>query len=161
MSAPSPPVDALEPEGWGHNGQGEITEGRPQGKGGGYAVFKHSRVLQAKDVWKMRVEVGGDARVGFASEQFNAEKHNETHKSTAWVALDNGSTCIGTDISEDGQQHYHDDHLGPHIPEAPFDLAVRCEAVSNVPQIQFNDDDVWHDFVPGRAALKVGPWFPA
>ena len=34
------------------------------------------------------------------------------------------------------------------------------EAVSNVPQIQFNDDDVWHDFAPGRVALKAGPWFP-
>jgi hypothetical protein len=29
-----------------------------------------------------------------------------------------------------------------------------------VPQIQFNDDDVWHDFAPDRAALKAGPWFP-
>ena len=37
---------------------------------------------------------------------------------------------------------------------------MRCEAVSNVPQIQFNDDDVWHDFAPDRAALKAGPWFP-
>jgi hypothetical protein len=76
------------------------------------------------------------------------------------VWLDCGSTFIGTDISQDGQEHYHPDHLGPHIPEAPFDLAVRCEAVSNVPQIQFNDDDVWHDFVPDRVALKAGPWFP-
>ena len=37
---------------------------------------------------------------------------------------------------------------------------MRCEAVSNVPQIQFTDDGVWHDFAPGRAALKAGPWFP-
>ena len=29
-----------------------------------------------------------------------------------------------------------------------------------MPQIQFNDDDVWHDFAPDRAALKAGPWFP-
>ena len=35
-----------------------------------------------------------------------------------------------------------------------------AQAVSNVPQIQFNDDDVWHDFAPDRAALKAGPWFP-
>ena len=34
-------------------------------------------------------------------------------------------------------------------------------AVSNLPQIQFNDDSVWHDFAPeGGTALKVGPWFP-
>jgi hypothetical protein len=76
------------------------------------------------------------------------------------VGLCDGSTIICTEISEDGQHHYHQGHLRPHIPEAPFDLAVRCEAVSNVPQIQFNDDDVWHDFAPGRAALKAGPWFP-
>ena len=50
--------------------------------------------------------------------------------------------------------------LGPHILAAPFDLAVRCYAVSNVPQSQFNDDSVWHDFAPDRAALKAGPWFP-
>jgi hypothetical protein len=55
--------------------------------------------------------------------------------------------------------HWHLNHLRPHIPEAPFDLAVRCEAVSNVLQIQFNDDDVWHDFAPDRAALKAVPWF--
>ena len=159
MSAPSPPVDALEPEGWSHDGDGEITEGRPQGKGG-WAFFKHTRALQAKDVWRTRVEVGGSAIVGFATEKYNAEKHGETGNNTAYVSLGNGSTNIRPGISEDGQQHYHAGHLRPHIPEAPFDLALRCEAVSNVPQIQFNDDDVWHDFAPDRAALKAGPWFP-
>jgi hypothetical protein len=124
------------------------------------ARFKHSRVLQAKDVWRMRVKVGGYARVGFATEKYNAEKHGETYKSTAFVCLDDGTTVIRTDISEDGQQHFHPDHLGPHIPEAPFDLAVRCEAVSNVPQIQFNNDSVWHDFTTDRATLKAGPWLP-
>jgi hypothetical protein len=108
----------------------------------------------------MRVEVGGSAWVGFGSEQYNAEKHGETGKSTAGVNLSYGTTFIDPDISEDGQEHFHSGHLRPHIPEAPFDLALRCEAVSNVPQIQFNDDDVWHDFAPGRAALKVGPCFP-
>jgi hypothetical protein len=159
MSAPSPPVGALEPAGWSHNEGGEITEGRPQSKGG-YAVFRHTRALQAKDVWRMRVEVGGHAYVGFATEQFNVEKHGETYESVAWVYLGNGSTRIRPAISEDGQEHYHQDQLRPHIPEAPFDLALRCEAVSNVPQIQFNDDDVWHDFAPDRVALKAGPWFP-
>ena len=28
-----------------------------------------------------------------------------------------------------------------------------------MPQIQFNDDIVWHDFIPDRAALHAGPWF--
>jgi hypothetical protein len=54
----------------------------------------------------------------------------------------------------------HRSHIGPvHIPEAPFGLALRCEAVSNVPQMAFNDDDVWHDLAPDRAAVKAGPWF--
>ena len=51
----------LEPEGWSHNEGGEIIEGQPQSKRG-YAQFKYSRPLQAKDVWRMRVEVGGAAR---------------------------------------------------------------------------------------------------
>ena len=56
----------LEPEGWSHNAGGEIIQGRPQGKAKGYAAyFKHFRSLQAKDVWRMRVEVGGDAEIGF------------------------------------------------------------------------------------------------
>jgi hypothetical protein len=158
--ATSSAVHALESEGWSHNEGGEIIEGRPQWIKGGIAHFKHSRALQPKDVWRMRVEVGGIAWVGFASEKYNAEKNGETHKSTAHVSLGTGTTHFFPDISEDGQEHYHDRHLHPHIPEAPFDLALRCEAVSNVPQIQFNDDDVWHDFAPGRAALKAGPWFP-
>jgi hypothetical protein len=160
MSAPSPPVDALEPEGWSHDEDGEIIDGRPQRTGGGGAFFKHPRSLQAKDVLRMRVEVEGDVLVGFATDQYDPEKHWETRESTAYVSLGSGTTIIFPDISLDGQQHFHDCHLRPHIPKAPFDLAVRCEAVSNVPQIQFNDDDVWHDFAPGRVALQVGPWFP-
>jgi len=153
----------LEPGGWSHNEGGEITQGRPQGTGNGFAHFKHSQPLQAKDVLRMRVEVGRSVWVGFATEQYNAEKHGETYKSIAYVWLDisqGGTTVIYPDISQDGQEHCHPDHLQLHIPKAPFDLAVRCEAVSNVPQIQFNDDDVWHDFAPDRAALKAGPWFP-
>ena len=72
----------LEPAGWMHNVNGEITEGRPQGKGFA-ACFKHSRSLLAKDVWRARVEVGGRAMVGFATEKYNAEKPGETYQSTA------------------------------------------------------------------------------
>ena len=68
MDVSSPPVDALEPDGWSHNEGGEIIERRPQSNGY-YAFFKHTRPLQAKDVWRMRVEVGGFAFVGFASDQ--------------------------------------------------------------------------------------------
>ena len=40
-------------------------------------------------------------------------------------------------------------------------MAVRISKDGNLPQIQFNDDSVWHDFAPeGGAALKAGPWFP-
>jgi hypothetical protein len=151
----------LEPEGWSHNEGGEIIEGRPQGTDDGVAFFKHTRPLLAKDVWRMRVEVGRYAFVGFATEQYNVEKQKRAaRESIAWVYLCGGSTCIFPNISQDGQQHLHGGHLGPHIPEAPFDLALRCDAVSNVPQIQFNDDDVWHNFAPDRAALRAGPWFP-
>ena len=108
----------------------------------------------------MRVEGEEGAYVGFATEQYNVEKNNETDKSTAHVRLSGGMTRINTEISQDGKDHYHDGYLGPHIPKAPYDLALRCEAVSNVLQIKFNDDDVWHDFAMDRAALKAGQWFP-
>ena len=40
-------------------------------------------------------------------------------------------------------------------------MALRISKDGNLPQIQFNDDSVWHDFAPeGEAALKAGPWFP-
>ena len=39
-------------------------------------------------------------------------------------------------------------------------MALRITKDGNVPQIQFNDDAVWHDFTPDRAAMKAGPWFP-
>ena len=71
-----------------------------------------------------------------------------------------GDTLLYSDISADGQEHYDPLHLRLHVPQPPFDVALRCEAVSNVPQIQFGEDGVWHDFAPGRAALKAGPWFP-
>ena len=152
--APSPPVDALEPAGWSHNGKGEITEGRPQGKGGWTAYFKHTRALQAKDVWRMRVEVGGNAYVGFATEHYNAEKHWETHKSTAWVHLRIGTTDIFPDISQDGQHHSHHNHLGPHIPEAPFDLAVHaCAVKQSATFLRFNSTTT----MCGTTLHRAGP----
>jgi hypothetical protein len=40
-------------------------------------------------------------------------------------------------------------------------VALRISKDGNLPQLQFNDDSVWHDFAPeGGAALKAGPWFP-
>ena len=50
-----------------HNEGGEIIEGRSQSKYG-WVYFNHTQELQPKDVWRMRVEVGGGAFVGFATE---------------------------------------------------------------------------------------------
>ena len=104
---------------------------------------------------------GEGAWVGFAGEQYDTLRHWETNKGTAWVYLFNGSTDLGPGLSLDGEQHYHDDHLVRYIPKnTSYDLSLRVDPDGHVPQIQFNDDDVWHDFVPDRVALKAGPWFP-
>ena len=161
MSGSSPPVDVLAPEGWAHDGRGEVSEGKPQSKGGvEAALFMHSRELQAGDVLRTQVE-GGGAWVGFAAESYDAEKHWETNKSTAWVSLSDGATDINSGISRDGEQHLHPNHLKDYIPKTlPYDLALRINKDGNVPQIQFNDDTVWHDFAPDRAAVKARPVFP-
>ena len=67
-----------------------------------------------------------------------------------------------SDISQDGQQHTHPDHLKDHIPETLlFDLALRINKDGNMPQLRFNEDGQWHDFAPeGGTGLKAGPWFP-
>ena len=152
----------LDTAGWAHNGSGEIANGQTRSPEGDPAFFKHAQELQGGDVWRMRVEGGEDAQVGFATEQFNVEKHGETHKSTACVGLYDGMTIIYPDISRDGEEHYHGDHLAPHIPKTlPYDVALRISKDGNLPQIQFNDNSVWHDFAPeGGAALKAGPWLP-
>ena len=78
---------------------------------------------------------------------------------SAWVWLDSGTTRIGSDISQDGEDRFHPGHLEDRIPKTlPFDLALRIDKDGNVPQIQFNDDSVWHDFAPDRAAMKTGPY---
>jgi hypothetical protein len=150
----------LDTAGWAHNGSGEIVNGETRSPEGGDAFFKHAQELQGGDVWRMRVE-GGGAEIGFATEQYNVEKPRETCRSIALVELYDGTTRIGTDIGRDGQRHYHQGHLKDHIPETePYDVALRVTKDGNLPQIQFNDDSVWHDFAPERAALKAGPWFP-
>jgi hypothetical protein len=89
------------------------------------------------------------------------DKHRETWKSIAGVLLLSGTTVIFSDISRDGEDHYHDYHLEDYIPKTlPYDVALRISKDGNVPQIQFNDDAVWHDFAPDSVALKAGPWFP-
>ena len=158
MLGSSPPVDVLEPEGWAHDRNGEIAEGKPQSKGN-YAPFKHSQELQAQDVLRTRVE-GRGAFVGFATESYDVEKHEETMASIAVVALYDGSTVIRSGISLDGEEHLHQRHVKDYIPKTlPYDVALRINKDGNVPQIQFNDDGVWHDFAPDRVGLDAGPWF--
>jgi hypothetical protein len=153
--------EALEAAGWEYSAHGWVGfDGEPQSKGAELAYFKHSRPLQSADVLKMRVEVGKAVLVGLCGEQYDPSKYLETINSTAVVSLFDGTAIIGSDMSLDGHGYLHPDRQTVHIPETPFDVALRSEAGSNVPQIQFNDDDVWHDFAPGRVALKAGPWFP-
>ena len=143
-AASSPPLDGLDPTGWAVDDErGEIVGGQLRSKGG-TAYFKHSRPLQPADVLRMRVQEGREAWMGFAGAGLDVEKFGETCKSTAMASVSNGTTIIYPDLSLDGQRHCYHGHLRLHIPKAPFDLALRCETVSSVPQIQFNDDDVWH-----------------
>jgi hypothetical protein len=143
------------------------AKGQPQSTGGDDAdrgaFFKHGQPLQSGNVWRVKVERVASAIVGFATEAYAPKRNWETRKNTARVALGTGSTYINRDISLDGERHHHLDRLAPHIPKTtPFEVALRCEAVANVLQIQFNDDGVWHDFAPGadRMGVKEGPLFP-
>ena len=78
------------------------------------------------------------------------------------VWLDDGTTAVGSDISEDGEDHYHSGLLKNRIPKTlPYDLALRIIKDGNMPQLRFNEDGQWHDFAPeGETGLKAGPWFP-
>ena len=78
------------------------------------------------------------------------------------MRLDEGTTFIRSDISEDGEDHVHHDLLQDYIPKTlPYDLALRIIKDGNMPQLRFNEDGEWHDFAPeGGTGLKAGPWFP-
>jgi hypothetical protein len=55
---------------------------------------------------------------------------------------------MGWRISKD-EADWDSQHLEDHIPETlPYDLARRINKDGNMPQIQFNDDGVWHSFAP-------------
>ena len=147
-------------DGWQHDEGGTLAGGQPQWCKGEYAHFKHRQALTSGDVLRMRVESGETATLGLAGEKFDVLRHGETYNSTAIVDLDDGTTAINPELALDGKEHDHEEYLGPYLPKAPFDLALRC-GTDGRPQIQFNDDGVWHDFSPeGRTALKAGPLFP-
>ena len=157
-------VGGLDPAGWNCSEEGEIRNGEPQCKDEQeYALFKHSQSLETEDVSRMKVAAGGGALVGIAGEGCDVERHDEeTYKSTAGVRLDDGTTAIFSDISEDGEQHFHPALLKDRIPKTlPYDLALRINKVGNMPQVRFNEDGEWHDFAPeDGAGLKAGRWFP-
>jgi hypothetical protein len=113
----------------------------------------------------MKVEGGRRAGAGFAGEAYDPARDDETYDSTAFVHLVDGSTRIYPGLNLDEEKHFHRGHLRPHVPSSPpFEMALRVDRDRNVPQVQFNEDGVWHDFAPdqgeGRTALKAGPWFP-
>jgi hypothetical protein len=152
----------LDGASWAKGEDGEVVEGRPHCEAG-YAFFKHNQAFRPGDVWRMKVEGGRRAGAGFAGEAYDPTRHYETEDSTACVHLGDGSTYIYSGLSLDEEQHDHYDYLGPHVPSSPpFEMALRVD--HDVPQVQFNEDGVWHDFAPGqgegRTALKAGPWFP-
>jgi hypothetical protein len=123
--------------------------------------LQHLAILDG-EVLRMRAEVGQGVWVGYAGKEYDPAMDEKTFQSTAWVSLGCGTTCIYADISLDGQDHFHSSYLQPHLPKtASFNLALRCGQGGNMPQIQFNDDGVWHNFVPqGDVSLKEGPRFP-
>ena len=155
-------LGALPPAGWACSEKGETKNGEPQCKDGeDNAPFKHSQSLEAGDVWMMKVVAGRYAIVGIAAEGYDVERHGATAQRTAVVCLVNGTTLINSDISKDGENHVHHGLLKDHIPKTlSYDLALCINKDGNVPQIRFNDDAVWHNFAPDRAAVKAGPWFP-
>ena len=121
------------------------------------------------------MQVGGKqctSWLGFSTEGLDVCRFGSTYMNTAWVNLADGTSHIYSGISLDGSGHSRasawtdqqlpNTSLCRSIPKTmPFELALRVAPEDNVPQIQFNNDGVWHDFVAeGRAALKAGPCFP-
>jgi hypothetical protein len=124
-----------------------------------YARFKHCHEVNAGDVWSMTVEHGRGV-IGFCGEEYNVHKHKETSSTTVWVHLGSGTTYTNVDMSLDLKTTSQPDFLQDLIPEtSPYTVALRCDRDGNVPQIQFQEDGVWHDFAPERAAVRAGPWY--
>jgi hypothetical protein len=167
LKVQGPAPTSFNPAIWKHGGGGKIVSMQPQWANDTASHegphFKYCQALSAGDVWKMRVEEGDrDALwVGFCGELFEPAMLSETFQCTAMVGLGHGSTAIYSGLSLDGQKHTCKFHLKPYlVTTTPFDIALRCNPDSNMPQIQFNGD-IWRDFAPeGGVALKAGPLFP-
>jgi hypothetical protein len=155
--------------GWKYTAGGTLMDEQPQADNC-VAFFKHvDYPFFSGDVLKCTVrQIGKIAAVGFSGAELDIEGHSEA-ESTAWVELVSGGTHIKPGLALDGETyHYHAKHLAQHIPkQIPFDLALRCEAGSNVTQAQFNNDGAWHDFAPAHwkdkevpSLNRDGPLFP-
>ena len=125
--------------------------------------FKHKKAIVAGDVWSMRVT--GGAWLGFATEEYDVrDRTGATFHYSTFASMGEypGSTIIGRGISEDGNNHSYGERLLPYIPNRhPYDISLRITKDGNIPQIQFNNDDVWHDFAAeGEVGLNAGPWYP-
>ena len=98
----------------------------------------------------MRYE-GGNARVVFPVDHYDAVPvpHDGTGEGEFMMV-----TVIRVLTSHTGQACLP---LGPHFPNTrPHNLPFRIIKGGNVPQFQFNEDSVWHDFAP-RGYLSVTP----
>jgi hypothetical protein len=153
----------LDASGWSHNNKGKVAGGRPQWISDSAAHFKHAQPLASGDVWRCRVEFMAGVLLGFAGQAYDPERHGETYKSIVKVDLDGGNTFIGEGASLDGQEHSHFAHMAQHVPKTtPYDVALRINKGSKVPEVQFNEDGAWHVFAfTGRTALKDAvPMYP-
>jgi hypothetical protein len=163
--APQSGVRCLDIVLWAHDGTGEVLldgqlKAAPPST---MSYFKHQHALNAGDILKMHVEgsVQLAASIGFAGQAYDPSRHTDTCRSTSWVSLGNGNAYIMAALGEEGVFRSHVSQLHPHASHGALnDVSLRCDPNGNVPQIQFNEDGVWHDWFKDRAALKAGPWFP-
>ena len=119
-------LGGLDPAGWKCDEDSEMKNGEPQCKDEEEcAPFVHSQSLEKGDVWRMKVVEGEYASVGIAAEGYDVERGNEMGNRIAGVALHDGTTFILSAISQDGEQHYNEDHLKDLIPKTlPYDVAL-------------------------------------
>jgi len=143
---------------------GRFEYGCPAPSNERQASFKHVTPIPSGAEWKMRVENGVGAWVGFATHKYNVANRATTYESTVRVDLTSGLVYIFSDITESGKNYQYSrplvNHLRKHMPYASYNLSLRCEKGTNIPQIQFNNNNMWHNFAPGECALKAEPLFP-
>ena len=120
-------------------------------------IFKNKEKLPKDHIWRMQVDPEATGvTVGFTNQHFDVNSAADTDQSCAWFDLDDGTTSIYSEISEDGNSNYHPGHLKKDIPTTVNALALRVN--NNMPQIQFNNVGKWHDF--GNSLITT-EWYPS